>query len=192
MRSYSEACVAAGLDYMDLRWYYEPKRFNFEWNGGKWSYLPDFLIIHERSGLYIEVKPSLDSFDLNRVRAFYNWSKKSIAIAVVSDFKSREATLYGPYGDDLGLIDFQDPYVMDLAVEYRAWHDKYSNAVHEMVLACRPQGPEDPSSAVSVKKKLEDIRPPQPYGAPLDWAQRAKEAAASNYRMRCRCPWKLY
>lgn len=84
MRSKLEVSVAKCLDSAGFYfWRYEPERFDFELDGGRWSYLPDFYVDGMHG--YVEVKPSIDAFDLNRVFAFikkYNHTDNLMWIAV--------------------------------------------------------------------------------------------------------------
>jgi hypothetical protein len=67
-RSSWEANIARYLDYLNIKWEFEPKRFNFlEINSGVLSYMPDFYL--PELDKWIEVKGWMD--DKSKIRLQY-------------------------------------------------------------------------------------------------------------------------
>lgn len=96
LRSRLEARWACFFDALGIKWEYEPEGYVL--SNGKW-YLPDFWLpkFHGPEGLWVEVKPSGDDFDVARL--FAESSGKSILLLDgTPDYK--EYYIAGKYDSD--------------------------------------------------------------------------------------------
>lgn len=70
VRSGWEASVIRWLNYQQIEWEYEPKRFYFPIKRGTTSYTPDLWLPNYEGGKWVEVKGSLPAQDRTKIKRF--------------------------------------------------------------------------------------------------------------------------